>query len=213
IAGYFPGYCNSEAAHGIFNIDTTRFSNGLHTIAWYAADNAGHADGIGSRFITIQNAGQTPPATRGGGNQGSIRAMRLKDLETMPKGSLTGLQIKKGVGRNTDFRKIETAKHNAPSRNQHNVSSRTMTPPAVHTRELESVKIRLGGVCDGGYLVVGDRLLELPVGSSLNLERGIFSWQPGPGFVGRYHLVFVTRDAQGKRIKTPITINISPKFQ
>jgi hypothetical protein len=57
IAGLFPGYANSNGAVGYFYLDTTAYENGVHTIQWTAADNAGNNDGIGSRYFTIQNAG------------------------------------------------------------------------------------------------------------------------------------------------------------
>ncbi|MDQ1350257.1 MAG: hypothetical protein QG657_558, partial [Acidobacteriota bacterium] len=57
IASFFPGYANSSGAGGYLNLDTTKYANGIHVIFWTAADNAGNADGIGSRYFTIQNAG------------------------------------------------------------------------------------------------------------------------------------------------------------
>jgi hypothetical protein len=63
IATLFPGYKNSGVlgmpadggAIGYFRIDTTQLSNGLHTISWGARDNAGHGNGLGSRFFLVQN--------------------------------------------------------------------------------------------------------------------------------------------------------------
>jgi hypothetical protein len=52
----FPGYNNSSGAGGNFSLDTTKYSNGVHTIQWTASDNAGNTDGIGSRYFTIQNS-------------------------------------------------------------------------------------------------------------------------------------------------------------
>jgi hypothetical protein len=57
IANGFPGYANSNGAVGFFYLDTTRLENGMHTIAWSVYDNAGHAEGIGSRYFTVQNSG------------------------------------------------------------------------------------------------------------------------------------------------------------
>ncbi len=51
----FPGYVNRDGAVGVFNFDTTKFTDGLHTIAWGVTDNTGAAEGIGSRYFTIQN--------------------------------------------------------------------------------------------------------------------------------------------------------------
>jgi hypothetical protein len=56
IAGLFPGYANSDRAAGYFYLDTTGYSNGVHTIQWVAIDSAGNTDGIGSRYFTIQNS-------------------------------------------------------------------------------------------------------------------------------------------------------------
>ena len=55
IATLFPGLQNSNGAVGYYVIDTTRLSNGLHTISWTAVDNVGNAQGLGSRFFTVLN--------------------------------------------------------------------------------------------------------------------------------------------------------------
>jgi hypothetical protein len=54
ITNAFPGLDTSHAVGGFF-LDTTLFSNGLHSIFWIVTDSAGQADGIGSRFFTISN--------------------------------------------------------------------------------------------------------------------------------------------------------------
>jgi len=55
IATSLPGYNNSNGAGTAFTFDTTAFSDGIHTIQLTAVDNAGNADGIGSRYFIIQN--------------------------------------------------------------------------------------------------------------------------------------------------------------
>lgn len=55
IADLFPGYANSGGAGAVYTIDTTAFNNGVHSISWVVRDNAGHAEGIGSRYFTIIN--------------------------------------------------------------------------------------------------------------------------------------------------------------
>nr|MCU0479116.1 Ig-like domain-containing protein [Chloroflexota bacterium] len=55
IATLFPGYNNSGGAVGLFSLDTTTLTNGLHSLAWSVTDNQGRTDGIGSRFIWVQN--------------------------------------------------------------------------------------------------------------------------------------------------------------
>jgi hypothetical protein len=44
-----------------------------------------------------------------------------------------------------------------------------------------------------GYLRTGDGLAPLPSGSHLDPVTGIFTWQPGVGFVHTYDLVFLRR--------------------
>ncbi|MGE5343199.1 MAG: M20/M25/M40 family metallo-hydrolase [Candidatus Omnitrophota bacterium] len=55
IASLFPGYANSNGAIGYFYLDTTAYSNGIHTIQWTVSDNHGNTDGIGSRYFVVQN--------------------------------------------------------------------------------------------------------------------------------------------------------------
>ncbi|MCJ7579115.1 MAG: S8 family serine peptidase [Candidatus Aminicenantes bacterium] len=57
IAGAFPEHLNANTAGGHKYIDTTPYTNGVHTIGWLAYDSAGVGDGMGSRFFEIQNVG------------------------------------------------------------------------------------------------------------------------------------------------------------
>ncbi|MCP5053024.1 MAG: DUF4091 domain-containing protein [bacterium] len=63
IASMFPNYANSSGAVGYFNLDTTAYSDGVHTIQWNAKDSAGNSDGIGSRYFTVKNNVTTAPVT------------------------------------------------------------------------------------------------------------------------------------------------------
>jgi hypothetical protein len=63
-----------------------------------------------------------------------------------------------------------------------------------------------------GFLVVGDQLRTLPIGSTFNPQKGIFSWQPGPGFVGTYRFIFLEKKQNSEWSKIFITVNILPKF-
>ena len=62
------------------------------------------------------------------------------------------------------------------------------------------------------YQVVGSQLRSLPIGSTLDRERGIFYWHPGPGYVGEYRLVFIKKRKNGEMAKNNIIIEITPKF-
>ena len=62
------------------------------------------------------------------------------------------------------------------------------------------------------YLLVGDELRPLPIGSTLDPATGVFAWQPGPGFLGEYTFVFVREKAGGHREKTFVRVTIASKF-
>jgi len=51
-----------------------------------------------------------------------------------------------------------------------------------------------------------DRSKGLPIGSTLDREKGIFTWMPGPGFLGQYVLHFAVTD--GVNMGNPITIQV-----
>jgi hypothetical protein len=55
IATLFPGYMNSGGAVGYYYLDTTKLSNGVHTISWNAYDSANRGEGLGSRYFNVAN--------------------------------------------------------------------------------------------------------------------------------------------------------------
>jgi hypothetical protein len=55
---------------------------------------------------------------------------------------------------------------------------------------------------------VGEASRALPAGSTLDSATGLFTWQPGPGFVGRYRLVFLVRGCDGATTRLPIDVVI-----
>jgi hypothetical protein len=61
-------------------------------------------------------------------------------------------------------------------------------------------------------MVVGDRLKPLPVGSFLDTRRGVFYWQVGVGFIGKYRLVFIEKSDNGELRKKHINLIIHPKY-
>jgi hypothetical protein len=62
-----------------------------------------------------------------------------------------------------------------------------------------------------GFQLVGDQVRPLPIGSFLDIERGIFYWQPGPGFLGGYYLVFLESGPNGVMTKKDIFVEIVPQ--
>jgi PKD repeat protein len=196
IASLFPGYANSNGAAGYFEIDTTAYDNGVHTIQWTATDSGGNTDGIGSRYFIVQNIGSS---------QSSSAAIRntfvpgYKDLIDIPISYAEPIKLKKGY---TD-----------------NYWSEDLLPDTdgithIQCKELERMDIQVcqAGIEIEGYMMVGNRLMSLPVGSTLEKKRGRFRWIPGPGFVGTYSLVFIETNKYGEKSKKHILVTIDPKF-
>jgi hypothetical protein len=203
IASLFPGYNNSNGAHAYYNFDTTVYDDGVHTIVWVAADNAGNSDGIGSRYFTIQNtAGST-----GGSNDGQGAGYLASGDGYMPQDdgrwvdAPGPVEIIKGYKRSG-----ATIKPLQVYPDEEGITR-------VETRELERVEIRFDNFGQlSGWMQVGDQLRSLPIGSFLDRGKGIFYWQPGPGFVGEYHLVFVETDQDSNMSRKNILIHIVPMF-
>jgi len=113
VAGLFPSYRNSGAPGATFSLDTTLYSNAMHSIFWIAYDNAGNGDGIGSRYFFIENglsagiANPTPPvlstvrAARTRPQRAAVPQVRTaQELERLvidlPEGTWTGAHIING---------------------------------------------------------------------------------------------------------------------
>ncbi len=53
LTSLFPSYAGIGTAAGVFTFNPSALSDGIHTIAWLVTDNTGGADGIGSRYFTV----------------------------------------------------------------------------------------------------------------------------------------------------------------
>ncbi|MCP4709602.1 MAG: BACON domain-containing protein, partial [Planctomycetes bacterium] len=173
IAGLFPGYANSSGAAAYFDFDTTAYENGVHTIAWHAADNAGNTDGIGSRYFSIQNS----QGAKGKGNPARSPG-RIPGISNIPVDYLSPVEVIKGFNRNVIPQKYYMGENGFID---------------VEIKELERIKIHIDGNSKfkiqnskfySGFQLVGNERRPLPTGSTMDRERGIFYWQPGPGFIG-----------------------------
>lgn len=88
----------------------------------------------------------------------------------------------------------------------------------IEIKELERIEIYLTQAREDvpllnckGYLVVNDQLRPLPIGSTLDSQRGIFYWQPGVGFYGDYDLVFIKQTNTGRNAAR-VKVRILPKY-
>jgi hypothetical protein len=182
IAGAFPGFSNSAAAGGHFVFDWSTLSNGPHTIGWLVTDDCGRADGVGSRFFAVTtgtNATNAAPAFRLGTETSSAAEFRLK-AETTEEGHSGDLLLSRGYG--------ELPRIVVPD---------LAGSPTIEVKQGERIELRTPRGYDIGYQLGpnGERR-ALPIGSTWDAASGTFYWQPAPGFLGRYRLVFSNGNAR-----------------
>jgi hypothetical protein len=188
IADLFPAYNNSDGAVGYYYLDTTKYKNGVHTIAWSAADDAGNADGIGSRYFSILNS-ETAAASK-------QSAVFNVNPDRIPINDSLPVWIKKGY--NPDDEPIVVYPDDEG----------ILT---IKIEELECLEIHFFDPT----LNIEPRTLNsswLPIGSTLDRNRGIFYWQPGPGFIGDYYFVFIRKEQNGEMSRININVRINPIF-
>jgi hypothetical protein len=204
---------------GAYWLDTTRLSNGVHTIVWVAYDSEGRGEGIGSRYFTVLNTGCD---ARGSGT-GSADAACVAGIAS-------------GAARNAEpasgamTKAADEALRDAPAQARGDASALdTLTPAAgrvwgrtgfdlhapyaegvaddtgtfeVRIPDLGRLELWLGAV-ERGNLVANGTLRDLPPGSNLDLATGHFTWAPGLGYLGTYRLVFVRA---GEYVPVEVTI-------
>jgi hypothetical protein len=207
IAAYFPGYGNSTTAVGYIPLNTTTLANGTHTISWVVTDNLGNTEGIGSRFFTVQNG--SAAMTSSNTAQGAAVALAAQ-------GEALGQTLEMVSDVPPENSMVEVKKVDSDDATPALVFPEWSGEILVRTRETEQVEVALASRFDTGqatyegYVVVNGRMRPLPVGAALDTNTGVFTWQPGPGFLGRYQFIFI-RTAGGYRTRIPVDLKISPK--
>ncbi|UCH95962.1 MAG: right-handed parallel beta-helix repeat-containing protein [Candidatus Aminicenantes bacterium] len=211
IATLFPGYANSNGAVGYFYLDTTAYADGVHTIQWTAADNAGNTDGIGSRYFTIQNTGGS--AWRMAHGPGRSIFLRPGSLLPLDSSSDEPIYLRRGYSENVRPQRIYPGKDGIV-----HIEIEELERVEIHFLEgtrglapLSNVNEFSNGVPDG-FRIVGKRFGALPIGSTLDRKLGVFYWQPGPGFLGEYQFHFISKEKNGKFTMRRLKIKIVPKF-
>jgi hypothetical protein len=207
ISTLFPGYANSNGAVGYYMLNTTRLANGLHTISWVVTDNLGNTEGIGSRYFTVQNGTSAVTAA----------AVESSTLAEGTHGTAMGQSVDTVYEVPPDYSLVEVSKAASDDATPQTVFPEWTGAIEVKAQETEPIELRLANQFDEaggtyeGYVVASREMRPLPIGSSLNTHTGVFKWQPGPGFVGSYELVFLRTLKTGVKTRIPVTITISPK--
>lgn len=202
IALMFPLLRNKGGAGGTYTFDTRKYANGLHTIKWVAADSAGAVGNTGTSYFRVQNTPSGAVLTsdialtlKPADTETAARGL-LADLAGIPQDYKTPLFRRTGFGAEGTFEPAFT-------------DDQGVVEAVVEEDGLVEVRLGTSGSVKG-YLVVGDELRALPVGSTLEPVNGTFSWMPGPGFIGRYDLIFVGNSADGFPVKRRVAIRIVP---
>jgi hypothetical protein len=202
LVGLFPvgSYAGSPNALGVSTIDTTRLSNGLHTIAWVVTAEDGQSEGIGSRFFTVANA--DAPLVSAATPAPSLMTASLSLTEQIDRAAADTSVIRgrRGYDLSGPVRPLIADANGRAT---------------MFGEEMDRFEIQLGATADGvslvGYLRTPDGVMPLPAGSRLEQSTGTFTWQPGPGFVHGYDFVFV-RSAAGRVIaRQEVRVEIDPK--
>ena len=170
VAGAFIGMSNSSAAGGHFLLDTTQYGNGVHTIGWLVTDDCNRADGIGSRFFTIQNS--------------TFRAAGAAAAITIPApsqwaDSAEPITVAHGYGQLPVI-----------------VTPDAAGERMVRIKQGARIEIHLPRGYGEAYQWLNGSSRTLPVGSSWDPLSNTFYWQPAAAFLGSYDLVFVNGGAQ-----------------
>lgn len=81
----------------------------------------------------------------------------------------------------------------------------------LEIKERRRIKVNVGKDYTG-FLQVGKELRPLPPGSFLDTVRGMFYWQAGNGFIGKYRFLFIKRNHMGQLEKKELKVVIHPEF-
>ncbi|MFC2141192.1 hypothetical protein ACFLQP_02730, partial [Acidobacteriota bacterium] len=215
IAALFPGYHNSDGAGGHYYLDTTQYENGVHTIQWTVTDDAGNTDGIGSRYFNVRNQGTAASQKNSAASNLQWPTFNV-DIEGIPVDDACPILVRRWYNRDIEPQMLY------PEDNG-NIS--------IEIKELERLEVRftegaggLAPLCNAplskgtststrvlhGFQVIEKRFTTLPIGSTLDVETGVFTWEPGVGFLGEHRLVFLVKDAFGHLYWKVLDVKIVP---
>jgi hypothetical protein len=216
IAALFPGFCDSSAAGFKYIFDTIGYSNGLHTMDCTVTDsNNDSTSGIGSRYFNIWNLGRLNSAHQ----SSNLTRFSVADIKDIPLDCSAPVRINKGYGKDNEARFVnpdENGDINVEIKELERLTvqldiSQHLTAKDFHLTPQEPLT-EAERFTYKGYLVVGEQLWPLPVGSTMENKTGTFYWHPAAGHFGSYRLVFVSTTPDGKMNKRFINVKIVSKF-
>jgi len=216
---------------GYYYLDTTTYENGVHTIVWSAEDSAGVGTGLGSRYFIIQNTGGAQGEAKDeGASRAGISSLKETDIAGVVP-SMKPVYVKKGYNQRAFPQEVypdENGVIHVEINEVERVALSLNLDPSFLSLEslcLNSNQLTLKPdyesefLPDGsefsyiGHLRFQDELRPLPIGFTLNSNTGVFTWQPGPGFLGEYEFVFIRKGSASYQEKIRVKITIKPKFE
>jgi hypothetical protein len=214
-AAQYPGV---SQALGIFGLDTTTLTNGVHTIFWLATGTGpSGTSGIGSRFFSVSNGvGLVTPAATASSKVATVIASR--STLDIPRPASSRIVSPQMVASEIAAAPPDLGEVQGRRGFDLDLPLRTYTPSSgaidVKAEELDRIELHLGGAGRHeytGYLQTAGGLKPLPVGSSLDASTGTFTWMPGVGFYGTYNLTFVRWNGANAVARQDVRITLSAK--
>jgi hypothetical protein len=198
IAALFPGYNNSNGAVGAFQIDLTSYNDGIHILQWSITDDQGAVDGL-SRYFEIMNL------TGGTASKPLHPSVSMREDPT-GRLRLTAQLQERG------YENRLTARNRKSSSQSQQTSGDSQSPLIIEIEELERIVIDLSTDIGSSFIGWGNsENTGLPIGSTLDSDKGMFFWSPGPGFLGKHILHFSATDGVSKSKPVIVVVNIVPR--
>jgi Protein of unknown function (DUF1566)/Viral BACON domain len=201
IASLFSGYHNSNGAVGYFSLDASTYEDGVYTIQWTVSDSGNNRDGIGSRYFSIRNGSATRKTMRvsSSSHAAAINRTTFSQMLDLKAAPISTIHMRRG---------FDVEESDEPIKSHVN-GVFTINITQLQRLEIDLVgKSQTGLTLLHGFMVVGDKLKSLPIGTTLNKEYGKFLWQPGVGFQGVYSFIFILEDSIGKMHRAIVKVNI-----
>ncbi|MCX6546030.1 MAG: hypothetical protein NTV05_16665 [Acidobacteria bacterium] len=227
IAAAFPGFSNDTGSSGAYYLDTSTIGNGIHQIGWLVTDTCGRQDGVGSRFFNVLNGGARP-ADDAGAEATSPGSARAVGAPLMAPAREPATAAGRDESRPYAGTQTPDAVHWAAPAAAARPAVRT---DPVHVRRLrgewqavalnadgtrvievdqdQRIEVQLPALLHGtyaGFQQLGPGRRPLPLGSSLDARAGIFYWQPSPGFLGIFDLLFAPVDGADGFVRVRVVV-------
>lgn len=219
IALQYPEYNNAQGAEGHFRVDISQFEMGVHTIVWSAMDNWGEVDAIGMSYFSTNSIKRGNIQNRPSNPWSLYLKEKTEKLQIRVAETQRGYKLEtfneQEIKRISDIR-LENLEERRAFRSKAVDKKRINNEHILRIKveEMEPMRIIFEGGAEENLQYIGwgaNKEIALPIGSTLNKEKGIFSWIPTPGFSGRYILHFAVTDGSYMSKPLRIVVNVIPK--